>query len=100
MPVARLEAPARLPLVEMAMPALDALTPSQYRAFTQNLWVLIAADDKLELFEWTVQRIVAKHLDAQQGQVVSARVRHRTLGPVGRQCATVVSMLAWVGHPF
>ena len=99
MPAARLDARARLPLVEMAMPALDALTQSQYHAFKQNVGVLIAADDQLGLFEWTVQRLVTKHLDAQHGQVASARVRHRSLEPVGRQCAMVLSMLAWVGHP-
>ena len=98
-PVAGLDASARLPLVEMAMPALDALTQSQYEAFKRGVGVLIAADDKLGLFEWSVQRILTKHLDAQHGQIKSARVRHRTLAPVGRQCAMVLSMLAWVGHP-
>ena len=99
LPVARLDAAARLPLVEMAIPALSALTPAQYEAFKKNVSVLIAADDKLGLFEWSVQRIVTKHLDAQHGRVVSPRVRYRTLEPVGRQCALVLSMLAWVGHP-
>ena len=53
LPVARLDAVARLPLVEMAMPALGTLTPTQYDAFRQNVGVLIAADDQLGLFEWT-----------------------------------------------
>ena len=98
-PVAGLDASARLPLVEMAMPALDALTQPQYAAFKHGIGVLIAADDKLGLFEWSVQRILTKHLDAQHGQVRSTKVRHRTLEPVGRECAMVLSMLAWVGHP-
>ena len=98
LPVARLDAVARLPLVEMAMPALGALTPRQYDAFRQNIGVLIAADDQLGLFEWSVQRIVTKYLDAQQGRAAPPRVRYRTLEPVGRQCALVLSMLAWVGH--
>ena len=98
LPVARLDAVARLPLVEMAMPALGALTPRQYDVFRQNIGVLIAADDHLGLFEWSVQRIVTKHLDAQQGRAAPPRVRYRTLAPVGRQCALVLSMLAWVGH--
>ena len=98
LPVARLDAVARLPLVEMAMPPLGTLTPAQYDAFRQNIGVLIAADDQLGLFEWTVQRIVTRHLDVQHGRVAPARVRYRTLEPVGRQCALVLSMLAWVGH--
>ena len=49
------------------MPALGTLTPTQYDAFRQNVGVLIAADDQLGLFEWTVQRIVTRQaLDAQQ----------------------------------
>ena len=99
LPVARLDAVARLPLVEMAMPALGALTPAQYDVFKQNIDLLIAADDQLGLFEWTVQRIVTKHIDAQHGRRAPARVRYRTLEPVGPQCALVLSMLAWVGHP-
>ena len=98
LPVARLAAVARLPLVEMVMPALGTLTPTQYDAFRQNVGVLIVADEQLGLFEWTVQRIVTRHLDAQYGRAAPARVRYRTLEPVGRQCALVLSMLAWVGH--
>lgn len=99
MPVARLDPRARLPLVEMAIPALAALTQAQYHTFKENVGVVIEADDQLGLFEWTVQRIVTRHLDAQRGRGRSVRVRHRTLGPVGPQCALVLSMLAWVGHP-
>ena len=98
-PVAGLDAVTRLPLIEMAMPALGALSQTQYDAFRQNVGVLIAADDQLGLFEWSVQRIVTKHLDAQHGRTAPARVRYLTLEPVGRQCALVLSMLAWVGHP-
>ena len=99
MPVARLDPRARLPLAEMAIPALDGLTQAQYHAFKENIGVLIEADEQLGLFEWTVQRIVTQHLDAQHGRGRSGRVRHRALGAVGPQCALVLSMLAWVGHP-
>ena len=99
MPVARLDASARLPLLEMAMPALDALTDAQYAAFKANVAVLIAADDRLALFEWALQRILIRQLDAQHGRVSPPRVRYATLPRVAEECRMVLSMLAWVGHP-
>ena len=99
MPVARLDASARLPLLEMATPALDALTDAQYAAFKENVDVLIEADDRLALFEWTLQRILLRQLDAQHGRARPPRVRYTSLRRVGPECRMVLSMLAWVGHP-
>ena len=41
----------RLPLVDMALPALRQLSKSQYALFKANLQVMIEADGKLSLFE-------------------------------------------------
>ena len=97
MPVARLDVKARLPLVDIAMPALDALPQAQYQAFKHNVGVLIEADDQLALFEWALQRILLRQLDRQHG--VTGRVRQRTLRSMAPQCSVMMSMLAWIGHP-
>ncbi len=99
MPVARLEAEVRLPLVDIAMPALDALTEPQYQLFKRNVGVLIAADDRLALFEWALQRILLRQLDRQHGHGVTGRARQRTLRSMTSQCSMMLSMLAWIGHP-
>jgi Zn-dependent protease with chaperone function len=60
---AALGASYRLPLVDLALPTLRQLSFNQYKAFKKNLLALIAADNKLHVFEWTLQRIVLHHLD-------------------------------------
>ncbi len=99
LPAAGLDPRARLPLVEMSMPALDLLTPQQSTSFTANVKVLIEADDQIQLFEWALQRILVRHLDARHAGVRRGGGRPRTLPSLAPQCVTALSMLAWVGHP-
>ncbi len=99
LPTARLDPRARLPLVEMSMPALDLLTPQQSASFTANVQVLIEADDQIQLFEWALQRILVRHLDARHAGVRRGGGKQRTLSSLAPQCVTALSMLAWVGHP-
>ena len=59
---AALGAAYRLPLVDLALPTLRQLSFNQYKKFKTNLLALIAADNKLHVFEWTLQKIVLHHL--------------------------------------
>ncbi len=99
LPTARIDPKARLPLVEMSMPALDLLTPQQSESFTANVAVLIEADDQIQLFEWALQRILVRHLDARHSGVRRGGGKQRTLDSLTPQCVMALSMLAWVGHP-
>lgn len=54
----------RLPLIDLALPSLRQLSTNQYSEFRKNLKALIAADKKINVFEWTLQKIVIHHLDA------------------------------------
>ena len=47
--VDQLDVRAYLPLVDMTLPALRALSPSQYQAFTQCFIKLVQADKRLGL---------------------------------------------------
>jgi Zn-dependent protease with chaperone function len=89
---------ARLPLLEMALPALRALTPAQYQLFRRSVGELVQADDRIDLFEWSLHRILLHDLEAQHGKVIPPRVRHRTLAPLQPQCEVLLSMLARAGH--
>jgi hypothetical protein len=96
--VAQLEMNARLPVVEIAIPALRSLTATQYRLFKQNVAVLVEADDGIDLFEWSLQRILLHDLDAHHGGAKPPRVRHQSLAPLQPQCELLFSMLAHAGH--
>ena len=53
----------RLPLIDMALPALRQLSAPQYQLFKQNLLFLMQADKRIDLFEWSLQKILFHHLD-------------------------------------
>jgi Zn-dependent protease with chaperone function len=96
--VARLPQIARLPVVEIALPALRLLTAEQYRQFRQNVAVLVEADEGIDLFEWSLQRILLHDLEAHHGGATPPRVRHHSLAPLQPQCELLFSMLAHAGH--
>ena len=92
--IAALETHHRLPLVDMTLGSLKALSPTQHHNFKVNLDVLVKADRKIELFEWVLLRIVDHHLDQPQ----RARPQYYGLGRLQSQCSTLLSALAWAGH--
>jgi hypothetical protein len=49
---------ARLPLLDIALPALRGLTPVQYQLFRQNVNRLVQADDAVDPFERALHRIL------------------------------------------
>lgn len=95
--VASVIARARLPLVNLALPALRQLRPDEFEQFSQALQWLIASDDKIELFEFVLQKIVRRHLASQWGETRPASVHFQTLAPLARDCAVVLSALANTG---
>ena len=92
-----LDARARLPLIDMALPALRALSPSQYQVLKTNVGALVAADDKIDLFEWTLQRVLLAHLRPHFERVPPPRVRYSSLARLTSQCSVLLSTLARVG---
>ena len=89
-----LGAAVRLPLVDTALPALRELSPAQYGVFRDNLEVLVRADDRIDLFEWTLLRLLMAHLRPHFEKVPRPRNRHSSLARLGEPCGVVLSMLA------
>ncbi len=62
-PEARGLAPeARLPLVELAVPALRQMSKAQVHDFLSGVKTLVEADRKLTIFEYALQRLLLRHL--------------------------------------
>ena len=96
--VDELERHSRLPVVSLALPALRQLTPGQYEVFRANVDALVAADARIDLFEWSLQRVAVRDLDRQFGRAKSPRVQYRDLGPLAPHLEVALSTLAYVGH--
>ncbi len=89
---------ARLPLIEMAMPALRQLSQSQFETFMGNVEALIAADQQIDLFEYSLQRMLKRHLWPHYRQVKKPVTQYYALKPLLPDCEVLLSGLAIVGH--
>src|SRR5690606_896050 len=56
---------ARLPLVDLSLPMLRTMTAPQYQTFSRALEAMIKADQRLTIFEWTLSRVLLRHLRGQ-----------------------------------
>ncbi len=97
--VEALEPRYRLPLIDIALPSLLALSPDQYQRFKTNLRALVVADEKIELFEWTLQRMVFAHLRPHFEGVRRPRIRRMSPRELAEPCSVVLSILAHAGSP-
>jgi Zn-dependent protease with chaperone function len=85
---------ARLPLVDMTLPALRAMSESQYREFADCFDKLVRADQRLALFEWALHEILMRHLRPQFEPVRPPQIRYYGLQRLGEQCSVLLSALA------
>ena len=88
---------ARLPLVNLTLPALRQMDATQFSQFSQTLEWLIASDDRVELFEFVLQKIVLRHLAPKFSGARPTAVQFYTLKPLVPDCAVILSALAYVG---
>ena len=96
--VRELDARVRLPLVDMSLPALRAMAKSQYLEFSTAFQKLVAADQRLGLFEWTLHRILLRHLSPQFNEAAAPRIAYYGLQRLARPCSILLSTLAYAGN--
>ncbi|MDZ7669533.1 MAG: M48 family metallopeptidase [Gammaproteobacteria bacterium] len=96
-PVETLDEQQKLTLVEMAVPALKELSEAQYQRFTSNLVTLIKADQRIDLFEWVLHRLLVKelkgHFEGRQPQ----SARYGSIKPIASEALELLSALARAG---
>ena len=94
----KIEPRLRLPLIDMSLPALAALSPNQYESFALSFRALVLADERLSLFEWMLSQVLMRHLRPKFERVKSPLVEYFALGKLAPECSVVLSALAWSGH--
>ncbi|MCC6510543.1 MAG: M48 family metallopeptidase, partial [Pirellulaceae bacterium] len=96
--VDRLAAEQRLPVACLALPALHQMSPPQVLDFQNTTSALIRMDNRTSLFEFAVQRFIAKRLVARLvGQAVPL-ISKRPIAQVQAGFTIVLSTLARVGN--
>lgn len=88
----------RLPLVELAVPALRRLSPEQYEFFAQDVRLIIESDERVDLFELALQKLLERHLAPQFHGVPSQRIDYYVLKPLTGECAVLLSAVALAGN--
>lgn len=89
---------ARVPLADLTFPALRQLSPRQYQAFRSNVEALVKADQRVNLFEYALKRMMFRHLDrAFLGRPPSS-LRYFSIESVFGDCEVLLSTLASLGH--
>jgi Zn-dependent protease with chaperone function len=96
--VQSLDAAARLPLVDMAVPALKNASAPQYQQFRKVVDALVAADGRVDLFEYCLRTLLLSYLDVHFGLAKPPAVRYRTLSAIARPASVVLSTLAYIGQ--
>ena len=88
----------RLPIIDVAIPALKQLSLDQYHVFRDNLIALIEMDSRVDLLEWSLQKILFKHLDEQFFNQRPPARRYSTISQVKQETEVILSVLAYAGQ--
>jgi Zn-dependent protease with chaperone function len=88
---------ARIPLVDLALPALRRLSPSQFEQFRSAVNALIASDNETDLFEFMLQKIVMRHLDTRFYPERRPVTQFYDLRPLARDAGILLSATAYAG---
>ncbi|ASK19234.1 MULTISPECIES: M48 family metallopeptidase [unclassified Halomonas] len=91
--VLRLNIELRLPLVELALPALKLLSVDQAQHFRLCMEQLINADGHVSLFEWALYQLLLNNLGEK-----NSGLSHLKLGDLQRECQRLLSVLAAAGQ--
>lgn len=83
-----------LTIVDLCLPALRRLSQPQYLEFRENVRKLIAADDRVDLFEFVLHKSLVRHVDHAFTNSRGPVVRYRSVIPLLPDLATILSALS------
>jgi Zn-dependent protease with chaperone function len=96
--VQELEPRLKLPLIDLALPALRHLALGEYLLFVQLVRELVEYDRAIDLFEYTLQKILFRHLRAYYQPSPEQARSFSSLKPLLAECSVLLSALAHVGR--
>jgi Zn-dependent protease with chaperone function len=90
----QLSSAQKISLVDLAIPVLRGLSYQQYSLFSAQVRQLIEADGQIHLFEYTLQKLLLRHLDAAFTKAKPSRVQHKSLVPLLPDTGILLSAIA------
>ena len=89
---------SRLPLVNLALPALRQLGSDQFQKFSKTLNWLIESDEQIVLFEFVLQKIIRHQLEPHFTRAKPLAPQYYTIKPLAPDCEMILSALAHTGQ--
>jgi hypothetical protein len=87
----------RLPLLSLALPALRQLSQPQWRHISALLDQLVSCDAQIELFEFVLKKIIARHVEAHWNGKAVGVIQYYSFTPLADDFAVLLSALAQCG---
>ena len=88
---------ARVALLDLLLPALDALSNAQAEALRDNLAAVAAEAERGSVLSWACHRTMTRRIERRLAGDALGKVRYRAVEDVEVECHLVLSLLAWVG---
>lgn len=95
--ISGLDSSAKIALVDLTIPSLRRLSPPEYDRFQNVTRLLMASDGQIDLFEFTLQKIIQRHLDRYFFQTRPPGIRYRRIVKLKHETAVLLSTLAGLG---
>ena len=92
--VMKLDPRVKLPLVELAVGSLRQLAPDQFASFKQVIDGLISADQAVDLFEFSLSKLVMRHLEPHFNGGRKKVTQVYSVKRLGNECSVLISALA------
>jgi len=89
----------KLGLIDLCIPTLRRLSPAEYKRFSQIVTDLVNSDDQVNLFEFTLQKMVSRHLDTYFQIVSPPRIRYRKIKNLELESSVLVSTISILSNP-
>jgi Zn-dependent protease with chaperone function len=89
---------AKIPSLDLALPALRRLPPEQFQQFRAAIGTLAASNAKSDLFAYMLQKIVARHLDTYFLPERRPVTQFYALHPLAHDCGVLLSATAYAGQ--
>ena len=92
--VAKIDPRAKLPVADLAIGALRRMAREQFDYFTHLLETLAAADEQIDLFEFSLSKLVIRHLEPNFLKQRKKPAQVYSLKRLGHECSVLISSLA------
>jgi len=89
---------SRLPLVNLALPALRQMRGEEFTQFSETLNWLIESDHQIVLFEFVLQKIIQRQIEPHFTKARPEPTQYYTIKPLVPDCEMILSALAHTGQ--